>query len=85
MESAGVERMVDHGHLIAGSEKGGLRGGGIKHQVQAGSGIGLDDELERIRKVYVRLAEKARSGVDDGRSDDGVPDIDELVEDKQRR
>jgi len=39
-----------------------------------------EHELERIRKVYVRLAEKARSGVDDGRSDDGVPDIDELVE-----
>jgi low affinity Fe/Cu permease len=44
-----------------------------------------EPELERIRKVYVRLAEKARSGVDDGRSDDGVPDIDELVEDKHAR
>jgi low affinity Fe/Cu permease len=39
-----------------------------------------EDELERIRMVYVRLAEKARQGIDDGRSDDGVPDIDELVE-----
>src|SRR6187549_1696890 len=38
-----------------------------------------EDELERLRMVYVRLAEKARKGVDDGRSDDGVPDIDELV------
>lgn len=39
-----------------------------------------EHELNRIRMVYVRLAEKARSGADDGRSDDGVPDIDELVE-----
>ena len=38
-----------------------------------------EDELERLRMVYVRLAEKARKGVDDGRSDDGVSDIDELV------
>ena len=41
-----------------------------------------EHELERIRQVYVKLAEKARQGVDDGRSDDGVPDIDELVEKK---
>jgi low affinity Fe/Cu permease len=41
-----------------------------------------EHELERIRMVYVRLAEKARQGIDDGRSDDGVPDIDELVEKK---
>src|SRR6186997_178295 len=41
-----------------------------------------EHELERIRMVYVRLAEKARQGVDDGLSDDGVPDIDELVQKK---
>ena len=37
-------------------------------------------ELARIRAVYVRLAEKARKGIDDGLSDEGVPDMDELVE-----
>jgi low affinity Fe/Cu permease len=39
-----------------------------------------ETELERIRSVYVKLAEKARRGIDDGISDDGVPDIDDLVE-----
>jgi hypothetical protein len=39
-----------------------------------------EHELERIRTVYVKLAEKARRGVDDGRSDQDVPDIDDLVE-----
>jgi len=39
-----------------------------------------ETELERIRAVYVKLAEKARRGIDDGISDDGVPDIDDLVE-----
>jgi len=39
-----------------------------------------EHELERIRSVYVRLAEKARKGVDDGLSDEGVPDIDDLVQ-----
>jgi low affinity Fe/Cu permease len=39
-----------------------------------------EPELERIRAVYVRLAEKARRGIDDGISDEGVPDIDDLVE-----
>jgi hypothetical protein len=39
-----------------------------------------EHELERIRKVYVKLAEKARQGVDGGLDDEGVPDIDELVE-----
>ena len=39
-----------------------------------------EHELERIRAVYVALAEKARKGVDDGRSDEGVPEIGELIE-----
>ncbi len=39
-----------------------------------------EHELARIRAVYVRLAEEARKGVDDGLSDQDVPDIDELVE-----
>ena len=30
--------------------------------------------------VYVKLAEKARQGVEGGRSDEGVPEIGELVE-----
>ena len=42
-----------------------------------------EDELERIRRVYVKLAEKARRGSDDGRSDQGVPKIDELIERKE--
>jgi low affinity Fe/Cu permease len=41
-----------------------------------------EHELDRLREVYLKLAEKARRGVDDGRSDEGVPDIDELVEKK---
>jgi low affinity Fe/Cu permease len=41
-----------------------------------------EHELDRIRAVYVKLAEKARRGIDDGISDEGVPDIDELVEKK---
>ena len=39
-----------------------------------------EHELERIRAVYVKLAEKARRGVEAGRSDEGVPEIGELVE-----
>jgi low affinity Fe/Cu permease len=36
-------------------------------------------ELARIRAVYVKLAEEARRGVNQGRSDEGVPAIDDLV------
>ena len=37
-------------------------------------------ELSRIRAVYVRLAETARKSSDAGISDQGVPDIEDLVE-----
>ncbi len=37
-------------------------------------------DLARIRAVYVRLAERARLGPDDGRSETGVPNIDDLLE-----
>ena len=36
-------------------------------------------DLDRIRAVYVRLAEAARRGADHGRSDEGVPAIHNLV------
>ena len=39
-----------------------------------------ESELARIRAVYIKLAEKARRGVEAGRSDEGVPKIGELVE-----
>ena len=39
-----------------------------------------EHELERIRTVYVKLAENARRGVESGLSDEGVPEIGELVE-----
>jgi low affinity Fe/Cu permease len=39
-----------------------------------------EQELDRIRAVYVRLAEDARAGVQAGRSDEGVPEIGELTE-----
>jgi low affinity Fe/Cu permease len=39
-----------------------------------------EEELERIRAVYIKLAEKARKGVDGGRDAEGVPEIGELVE-----
>lgn len=48
----------------------------------------LDEkELERIRKVYMKLAQDARRGADAGRSDEGIPKIGELVErhDTRRR
>jgi len=41
----------------------------------------LDEhELEKIRAVYVKLAEAARKGKHGGRSDEGVPDIGELTD-----
>jgi len=36
-------------------------------------------ELEKLRKAYCRLAEEARRGLDSGRSDAGVPDMNELT------
>jgi low affinity Fe/Cu permease len=39
-------------------------------------------ELARIRDVYIRLAQAARRGVDHGRSDQGVPEIDDLAQGK---
>src|SRR5437868_1695625 len=39
-----------------------------------------EEELQHIRAVYVKLAEKARRGVEGGRSDEGVPEIGKLVE-----
>lgn len=46
----------------------------------------LDEaELERIRKVYAKLAQDARRGADAGRSDEGIPKIGELVEKHTKR
>jgi low affinity Fe/Cu permease len=39
-----------------------------------------EHELERLRQVYVKLAEEARKGVDGGRSDEGVPELGDLAE-----
>jgi low affinity Fe/Cu permease len=39
-----------------------------------------EHELERIRAVYVKLAEQARRGMEAGRSDEGVPEIGALIE-----
>jgi low affinity Fe/Cu permease len=36
-------------------------------------------DLDRLRAAYCRLAGDARRGAGEGRSDEGVPDIDELV------
>ena len=36
-------------------------------------------DLDRLRQAYCRLANEAREGVQAGRSDGGVPDIDELL------
>jgi low affinity Fe/Cu permease len=42
-----------------------------------------EHELDRLREVYVKLAERARKGVEAGRRDGDVPEIGELT-DKQR-
>jgi len=44
-----------------------------------------EHELDRIRAVYVKLAEEARKGVDQGRSDQGVPKIKDLATEKNPR
>jgi len=44
-----------------------------------------EDELDRIRAVYIKLAEKARQGIDEGRNDEGVPEIGELAESLEAR
>jgi len=44
-----------------------------------------EHELDRIRAVYVKLAQKARQGVEGGLSDEGVPEIGELVESQKPR
>ena len=38
-----------------------------------------ESELDRLRAIYGRLAQEARRGVSEGRSDEGVPDIGELT------
>jgi low affinity Fe/Cu permease len=38
-----------------------------------------EHELERLRAVYEKLAEKARQGKEGGRSDQGVPEIGDLT------
>jgi low affinity Fe/Cu permease len=43
-----------------------------------------ENELERIRAVYVKLSEKARRGAEGGRSDEGVPEIGELMEKEKK-
>src|SRR5690348_5532557 len=43
-----------------------------------------EHELERIRQVYVKLSQKAREGVEGGRSDKGVPEIGELRSEERR-
>ena len=39
-----------------------------------------EHELARLRAVYLRLAENARRGREAGRSDQGVPEIGELID-----
>jgi low affinity Fe/Cu permease len=38
-----------------------------------------ESDLEKLRAAYCRLADEARRGESGGRSDSGVPDIDELT------
>jgi low affinity Fe/Cu permease len=46
----------------------------------------LDErELDRIRAVYIKLAAEARKGVDQGRSDEGVPKIKDLAKEHTPR
>ena len=46
----------------------------------------LDErELERIRAVYIKLAAEARKGLDQGRSDEGVPKIEDLANPHPKR
>jgi low affinity Fe/Cu permease len=42
-------------------------------------------DLEKLRAAYCRLAREARSGLDDGRSDEGVPDMHELTRGAEER
>jgi low affinity Fe/Cu permease len=43
----------------------------------------LDErELDKLRAIYRRLADEARRGVSEGRSDEGVPDIGKLRNDR---
>jgi low affinity Fe/Cu permease len=44
-----------------------------------------EKDLDRLREVYVRLAEKARRGVEQGRSDEGVPEIGALKDSPERK
>ena len=39
-----------------------------------------EHELDRLRAIYCRLADEARRGAHQGRSDEGVPDIFDLTE-----
>ena len=38
-----------------------------------------DEELQHIRRVYIKLAAEARRGVNAGHSDEGIPTISSLV------
>jgi len=42
-------------------------------------------DLEKLREAYCRLAEEARRGLDHGRSDAGVPSIDELTAQQEEK
>jgi low affinity Fe/Cu permease len=44
-----------------------------------------ESELARLRAAYCRLADEARRGVSEGRSYDGVPDIDDITQDTKPR
>jgi low affinity Fe/Cu permease len=40
-------------------------------------------DLHKLRAAYCRLAEEARRGVSDGRTDDGVPELDDITSDRR--